>query len=221
VSGAFDAAGELVGASVGFAAVAEEPELHSHITGVATSHRRSGVGLVLKLHQRWWALERGIETITWTFDPLIKRNANFNLARLGATAGQYLENVYGDMNDVLNGRDESDRLWVRWHLSDVDVEAAAAGTPRRVPAPVEAVKRLTAGRDGRPAVLPTTDAGESLFTCEIPTDIELLRRSDPELASAWRLALRAVLGRSLRAGGRILGLNDAGDYVVAKPAGTP
>jgi len=86
VAGAFTPGESMVGAAVAFAAVADEPELHSHVTGVLTDHQGSGVGLALKLHQRSWALEHGIETITWTFDPLVRRNAFFNLSRLGATA---------------------------------------------------------------------------------------------------------------------------------------
>jgi len=221
VAGAFDEGGRLVGASVAFACIFEEPELHSHITGVAMSHRHSGVGVVLKLHQRSWALEHGIGLINWTFDPLIKRNANFNLARLGATAVDYLVNVYGIMHDALNGRDESDRLLVRWRLADREVEAAAAGFPRRVKSPPGTVERLKPGPDGHPVVRSAREGDAPAFTCRVPDDMESLRSSDPELASAWRVALREVLGRPLAAGAQLLGLNEEGDYVVAGPPGAP
>jgi predicted GNAT superfamily acetyltransferase len=214
VSGAFASGGSLVGASVAFAALAEERELHSHITGVLPRHQGSGAGVALKLHQRWWALERNIETITWTFDPLVRRNAAFNLARLGATAGPYLENLYGSMDDDLNRDDESDRLFVRWSLLDPVVEAASAGTPLRIPVPPALPQALRPGPDGAPLVSLAEGPGCRSFSCAVPDDIQMLRAGNLELAKAWRLAVRQVLGGALSGGGRLLGLDGSGDYVV-------
>jgi predicted GNAT superfamily acetyltransferase len=220
VAGAFDAGEHLVAASVAFATIGPEPELHSHITGVATSQRRTGVGLVMKLHQRHWALERDIELITWTFDPLIRRNAKFNLSRLGATAEGYLENVYGDTDDALNGRGESDRLLVRWRLSDEAVVTATAGTPRRVSVPPGFVVALRPGSDDLPMKTTGPEAIPVGFTCRVLQDIEALRVTNPEAANAWRLAVRELLGGSLARGCRLLGLSDDGDYVVSPPGAT-
>ncbi len=210
VHGAFDSAGRLTGASVAFAAIGEPVELHSHVTGVAESHRRTGVGRALKLHQREWALDRGIEAITWTFDPLVRRNAELNLARLGAQAVRYLENVYGVMSDVLNGEDESDRLLVRWQLEDPAVLIAVAGIPRRVGSASSLPRRLAPGPDGRP----TSEPAEGRFRCRVPDHIEDVRRTDPESASLWRAAVRDVIGGAMAGGGRLLGLDRDGAYVV-------
>lgn len=206
----------MVGASIAFAAVAAEPELHSHVTGVHTSHQRSGVGRALKLHQRCWALERGITTISWTFDPLVRSNAIFNLSRLGATADEYLENVYGSMTDALNGDDESDRLVVRWRLVDPAVVAASAGTARRVGVSNRLTEVLRPGPDGRPIMRPIEGTQPHCFSCLVPEDIQSVRTSRPEVARAWRLALREALGGALGAGGRLLGLDDDGSYVVER-----
>ena len=46
--------------------------------------RGTGIGRAIKLHQREWAAANGIATIVWTFDPLVRRNAWFNIAVLGA-----------------------------------------------------------------------------------------------------------------------------------------
>ncbi len=219
VAGAFDSDGVLVGASVAWASVAPAPELHSHVTGVAPGLRRSGMGVALKLHQRAWALANGIGTITWTFDPLVLRNAVFNLARLGASAEGYLENVYGVMEDGMN-LGESDRLWIRWHLTEPDVERAAAGTPCRVRPPAGAAERLWPGPGGEPlepVELGRADSGGG-FLCRVHPDIALLRREDPVLADSWRAATRRVMGGALAAGGRVLGLDEAGGYVIL---GTP
>ena len=74
---------QMVGASVAFFAAPAARSMHSHITGVLPGHQSHGLGRVLKQHQRQWALERDVGHITWTFDPLVARNAHFNLRVLG------------------------------------------------------------------------------------------------------------------------------------------
>lgn len=76
--------GVLVGGSVGFFGAPLGVDLHSHMAGVSAVGRGRNVGYALKFHQRGWASERGIEQITWTFDPLVARNAYFDLGKLGA-----------------------------------------------------------------------------------------------------------------------------------------
>ena len=68
------------------------------------------VGFALKVHQRAWALARGVPAIVWTFDPLVARNAWFNLAKLAALPAAYLEDFYGPMTDAINAGMASDRL---------------------------------------------------------------------------------------------------------------
>jgi predicted GNAT superfamily acetyltransferase len=110
--------GVLVGASVAFLGRYDgRLDLHSHATGVSPTARGAHVGRALKLHQRQWALQQGIEQITWTFDPLVRRNAWFNIARLGARPAEYLVDFYGPMSDAINAGDESDRLLVAWDLT--------------------------------------------------------------------------------------------------------
>jgi hypothetical protein len=111
VAGAYRG-GELVGVSVGFVAApagAAKWHLHSHVAGIAPQYRGHNVGWAMKLHQRAWALEHGLETISWTFDPLVRRNAFFNLTKLGADASFYLSDFYGEMTDVINLDQGSER----------------------------------------------------------------------------------------------------------------
>jgi predicted GNAT superfamily acetyltransferase len=61
--------GEPVGVSLGILAH-RGADLVSHFTGVIPGFAGAGVGFALKQHQRAWAQTHGIETITWTFDPL-------------------------------------------------------------------------------------------------------------------------------------------------------
>ncbi|NYE18210.1 GNAT family N-acetyltransferase [Microbacterium immunditiarum] len=108
---------EMVGASAAFFAEPAVRSMHSHITGVLPEHQSQGLGRRLKQHQREWALERGVGHITWTFDPLVARNAHFNLRVLGARVTEYLVNQYGAMDDGVNRGDQTDRLMVSWALA--------------------------------------------------------------------------------------------------------
>jgi predicted GNAT superfamily acetyltransferase len=114
VVGAFDG-DTLVGASFGFLGRHDGAEaLHSHVTGILPGVQLAGVGRQIKSHQRAWAAERHIPWITWTFDPLVRRNAWFNIEVLEAHVARYLRNFYGTLDDAINGGDETDRLLVAW-----------------------------------------------------------------------------------------------------------
>jgi predicted GNAT superfamily acetyltransferase len=203
VAGAFDG-DRMIGASMAFFGPPRERILHSHIAGTTSTLR--GVGFALKLHQRQWALDRGAATIEWTYDPLVSRNAYFNLAKLGAVPVEYLPDFYGAMNDSINTGDESDRLLVHWDLT-APVGAA-------VPALAGAAVALDRTPSGRPLAVETPAGGTVLVA--VPADIEGLRTSDPAAAREWRLAVRSVLAPLLAAGARITGFDRSGWYVVTQ-----
>ena len=112
LSGAF-INGKIVAASFGFAAIYPELHLHSHMTAVLPGNQDNEIGYKLKMHQKNWAKENGFSSVTWTFDPLVARNANFNINKLKAEVVDYYPNFYGSMEDELNAGDESDRLFVK------------------------------------------------------------------------------------------------------------
>jgi predicted GNAT superfamily acetyltransferase len=115
--GAFDGA-ELVGFAYGFPGFEGEHRIiHSDMLAVRETYRDRGVGRALKLAQRETALARGIERITWTFDPLQTRNAFLNFEKLGVTADRYLRDFYGETSSPLHAGG-TDRLWVTWHLRE-------------------------------------------------------------------------------------------------------
>ncbi|CUR57832.1 conserved exported hypothetical protein [metagenome] len=217
VGGAF-ADGRLVGACVGFFHAPEEDSLHSHIAGVAPGAAGRNIGFALKLHQRAWAIARGVGEIAWTFDPLVARNAWFNLTKLGARATEYLPNFYGPMDDGINGRDESDRLLVRWRLTDPAVVlACAGGGVGAVAADLEAGGAVVAlGSDDAGQPVPgRLDGPVSLVA--VPSDVAVLRGAAPETAARWRIAVREVLTTLLADGsGRIEGFDRTGWYVVRR-----
>ena len=215
---------EMVGATVSFRGVHEgRPTLHSHITGIVPGSQLRGVGLALKLRQRAWALANGIESVTWTFDPLVARNAHFNLSKLGAEAGEYLVDFYGQLHDDANGDDATDRLLAVWRLESPRVASALGG---RAPAPpVEVLLRqgapvvLDIGAGGDPllaglaAWAGTTAARPDRALARIPDDILAVRSRDRGQADAWRGALREVMTTLFAHGLRPVGAFAPGWYV--------
>jgi predicted GNAT superfamily acetyltransferase len=107
----------MIGASVAFFAEPSARSMHSHMTGVLPGHQAHGLGRLLKQHQREWALAHDVGRITWTFDPLVARNAHFNLRVLGVRVTYYLVDHYGPMDDGVNAGEETDRLLVTWVLA--------------------------------------------------------------------------------------------------------
>jgi predicted GNAT superfamily acetyltransferase len=106
-----------------------EMYLHSHMLAVAPEHRNRGLGRRLKLAQRQDALARGIRRMEWTFDPLEIKNSYLNIARLGAIARSYVENVYGVSSARLQGGRPTDRLIAEWWMDTDRVRAAVAEQP--------------------------------------------------------------------------------------------
>jgi predicted GNAT superfamily acetyltransferase len=190
---------QVVGGSLGFLGRHEgAPSLHSHITGILPGLRRTGLGRAMKLHQRAWAVDHDLTWVTWTFDPLVRRNAWFNIDVLGAHVHEYLVDFYGPIDDAINAGDESDRLLVAWPTIESD-DAGAAGAD-----PGDAGAR-PAVAEGAPAVAVAT-----------PDDIVVLRRTDRAAATAWRQRVRLELGGRLARGGRVAGFTREGEYLVVE-----
>jgi predicted GNAT superfamily acetyltransferase len=176
----------------------------SHSVGVLPAWQGRGIGLRLKLAQRDAILAQGLtDWMTWTYDPLYRPNAVFNIHRLGATCRTYDRNVYGAMQDALNAGLPSDRCTVDWRLRSPAILQDATRprpTPGWDPAAliVPPITNAPSGfarpvdqeivLDGRPIAVP------------LPDDIAAIRRADVELALAWRLYLRHALETAFAAG---------------------
>jgi len=233
-TGAYDvASGSLLGACVGFFGPPAHAELHSHIAGVVPAGLGRSVGFALKVHQRAWCLRRDVRVIAWTYDPLIRRNAYFNLVKLGARPVQYLANFYGVMSDAINGGTETDRMLAHWDLRSRLVADACAGQARPASHEAElaggAVVALSPGADGWPVAGPAaggvgrpsphasrTASGTVLVG--VPADVEALRVTDPACAAAWRTALREALAPLMASGARVTGFDREGWYVLSAGA---
>ena len=216
VAGAYDGA-RLVAAGLAFHTGDPEVGLHSHIAAVVPDVQGRDVGRALKLHQRSWALDRGLRTISWTYDPLIRRNAWFNITKLGARAVGYLVDFYGAMDDAQNGGDESDRAVALWDLTAPYVADAAAG--QRDEPDIEALVAggakvaLRADADGRPSPVPYP-ADARCVLIQLPADVQSLRTADPALARRWREASRDALEPLLAGPFVATGFSRSGWYVL-------
>jgi len=214
VVGAYRGA-ELVGAAAAFRG---DGHLHSYVAGVAAGEEGAGAGYALKQDQRAWALERGIDTVCWTFDPLVARSAAFNLRKLGASVTAYLPEWYGPMTDGVNAGDASDRLYVRWELGSARAVAAARGAPEGPRVGGAAVLLDRVGEE--PAAGPgPVDAAALLVAA--PVDIAALRQRDRAAALRWRYAVREALAGALAAGHRVVNLTRDGYYLLERSDDLP
>ena len=180
-----------VGATLGFLGWSNGLHLHSHMAAVVPWRRSGGVGYALKLFQRAVCLDHGVSEIRWTFDPLIRRNAHFNLVKLGAEVATFLPDFYGRLDDAITGSDRSDRFEVRWRLDSPRVNRALRG--------------------GHPPVWTTSEV------LPLGVDFEQLRADDPVAAAELRSTSRALFGENLARGFRPE-LNTSNDYVFTTDA---
>ncbi len=221
VGGAFEGT-RMVGSCLAIVGRSRGPagwhtHLHSHVAAALPGFTDRGIGTALKLHQRSWALGQGIDRIVWTFDPLVRRNAQLNLVKLGGLGVEYLVDFYGAMDDVLNVGDTSDRLLVQWDLASTRVERALAGGSRAEPDErwlARGAGALLVAIAGGPEL---RDTAAQVRLVAVPDDIVAIRRDDPALARRWRARVRAALEPQLAAGGRVVGLTGDGSYVLEVP----
>lgn len=194
--GAFRSGG-MLGYVLGFLGVDEEGiHMHSHMLAVRPGERSGGIGYALKLAQRAAALDLGARIVRWTFDPALRGNANFNFCKLGTIADRFERNFYGEMTDLLNRGERSDRMVIRWEL------LRAPG--RRSPPPGEVRPMLRrAGPEDAPTPERAAGAGpltEGSTAVAIPRDYSGLRERDQGLAREWRDALAEAFEACFAAG---------------------
>lgn len=185
LSGAF-IGNKIVGAAFAFPATNGGLHLHSHMTAVLPEFRDKGVGYALKIDQWNWAKKKNYSHLSWTFDPLVRRNAKLNIAKLGVDISAYHPNFYGDMPDTLNAGDESDRLMVSWR-TDIDAPKARELITKR-------------------------EIGDILI--EIPEDIVAIRSKNQSESMKWRRQVREQFLAAFERNGKVIGFSANNEYVV-------
>lgn len=208
--------GALVGTGFGFIARADEERatwmknpfyIYSEMLGVLPEYRNKNLAARLKLKQREFALEHGYSLISWTYDPLLSRNANLNINKLGCICRKYHVNYYGEMEGINKGL-PSDRWVAEWWIDSPYVEGRLEHKHlrRSYDEWVEAFAHVLEAGNERDDGLPTPPESDALSTdratilVEIPPDLDMLKEHDVELALAWRLSFRDIALKLLAEG---------------------
>jgi len=153
--------------------------LHSHMMGVLEPYQNRGIGRQLKLAQRQEALERGIDLVEWTFDPLEIKNSHFNIERLGAIVRRYVPNQYGISSSPLHGDLPTDRCVAEWWISSPRVRALL---DEKRPQPFLVEARV-----------------------EVPQEIGALKKNDAARAREIQTQIRGEFDRLLSQGLAVVG----------------
>lgn len=203
-----DSEGQLIGVAFGFPGLIETPtgqqfKYCSHQMGVHPDFEGLGIGFALKRAQWQMARQQGYQRVTWTYDPLLSRNAYLNIAKLGAVCNTYYREIYGEMRDGLNVGFPSDRFQVDWWLLTPRVEKRLSDqvstrltTDQYIAGGAKILNPGHYRQDGSLSPqLESPKVPEShapLVLVEIPPDFQTLKKAAPELALAWRLQTREL-----------------------------
>jgi predicted GNAT superfamily acetyltransferase len=195
VFGAFDR-GKMIAFCFGSPAYVDGKAYHySRMLGVMPGYQDSGIGYTMKLKQRDYVLEQGLDLVTWTFDPLQSRNAYLNIEKLGCVISEYIVNLYPESNSQFNAGMESDRFTPEWWIASRRVKDRLSG--RREPYVLDAYApalrtRLTRKGWREPfAIRPKLR--DKRVSIEIPEDLDALKKDDLPLAQRWREETRKSL----------------------------
>ncbi len=190
--------GAMVGFVFGFPGIINgKTILHSDMLAVKPDFRRHRLGYLLKLAQRESAMKKGIDCITWTYDPLQLRNASLNFIRLGVTSNRYVIDFYGETTSFLHSFG-TDRLWVEWYLKSDRVNNLIVN-PEPTPDQKQDLPILVSvGDDEEPVGKPFEGASEVLI--EIPEDINRLVSRNDGCAQRWRAATQEAFVNAMSKG---------------------
>jgi chorismate synthase len=197
-AGAFDTDGRLLGFVFGMTGLQQGRPVHwSDMLAVRPEARGIGLGERLKQYQRDAVVHLGVQEMLWTADPLVARNAHFNINHLGAIPAEYVENMYGDnTGSVLHGAMPTDRFVYHWTLERG--ELPPPGTGAAEPHDTTLPSAIALEPDGSPVALPTASAAAVRIT--IPHDLPSVHAVSPALAHAWRIAVREAITTSFAQG---------------------
>jgi predicted GNAT superfamily acetyltransferase len=184
------------------------PKHCSHMMGIHPDHQDSGVGFALKRAQWQMVRHQGLDHITWTYDPLLSRNAYLNIAKLGAVCDTYRRSEYGDMRDGLYAGLPSDRFQLDWWVNTRRVERRLSNRPRRPlklenfsKAELQPLYTPSSGPSGLMQPPEHFSALEGrLALAEIPSDFSTLKDADFPLARDWRFFSREVFEAAFATG---------------------
>ena len=190
--GAFDG-DSMIGFLFGVPAIHYgQPSQHSHMMAVLPEYRDQNIGFKLKIAQREDALNRNIDLITWTFDPLQSRNAHLNINKLGVIACSYDVNLYGEeTSSKLHSGLGTDRLLAEWWLVSDKVKSIIDGQNQEV-TKIQSAEGLNINKTehNKQGLLIPVESDLTLtndvLLLEIPDNIDKMKDSDIQVARKWR-----------------------------------
>lgn len=176
----------------------------SHMMAVEAKYRDQGFGFKMKMVHRQVALERGIQSICWTFDPLQSRNARLNIWRLGAWAEEYVPDCYGRFPSLLEKGLPSDRWVANWRIGTVRVKKRLRGETPPIPPSLPRVNETRLNSQGFPQNRAIRlDFADRRLLVEIPAQTDAMRSQAMPLARRWRLEARRIFQHYLSKGYRV------------------
>ncbi len=204
-AGAFDESGTLTGFVFGLTGVRDGEVVHwSDMLAVRRGVRDQGLGEELKRYQRSVLMERGVQKVFWTVDPLQARNAHLNFSKLGIVVREYVPDMYGQSDSPLHRGIGTDRFVALWLLDSDRVRRRVEGRERGPGS--EVAQGVPAALDARSAGgwvepdEPRLDLDAERVTVAIPSDISAIMGESTDLAVAWRSATRTALRHYLGSG---------------------
>ncbi|MFI5246367.1 MAG: GNAT family N-acetyltransferase [Gemmatimonadales bacterium] len=206
-AGAFARDGSLLGFVFGLTGVKGGRLVHwSDMLAVRPDAQGRHIGTALKHYQRERCRALGVDTMYWTFDPFVARNAGLNLCRLGARVDEFVPDMYGaNTNSRAHGSLGTDRFVAAWPVSE---------EPVPLPSGADRLRNATVVA-GPPAEAPAPNAplpDARSVAVRIPADYLALLDRDLELARAWRMSARRAFQHYFPLGYRVSAFVSDGEH---------
>jgi predicted GNAT superfamily acetyltransferase len=162
--------------------------------------RNREIELRLKEAQQQAAIEAGLKTLCWTFDPLNTVAALRNFSLRGTTSSKYLVN-FSEQATILSGAvEEVDCLLVEWELSDEPVTERTTALPADTPVVMD--------RDPEDPGMPVQpDISIKADTVAIPVPADMTNL-DKKHKQTWRRATRRAFCHYMNHGYCVTGFID-------------
>ncbi len=190
--------------------------IESQLMGVMPSYRSEGFGYKLKTTQRALALQKEIDIINWTVDPLQYANAILNFGKLRAIAYDFNENYYSFRNDL--NQVPASRIDVTWFINSNRVANCLNSKKSNEPLIIDIneLDSLSILNNG-PKANNVQDNKSEWIAFEIPEDWSALQKIDLARAVLWRKTTDSLFKKYLGVDGGVYAICEVGkDFVTNK-----
>jgi len=202
-AGAFADDGTLLGFVFGMTGLERGAIVHwSDMLAVRAGMQNHGIGRRLKEFQREAVRALGVTRMYWTYDPLVARNAHFNLNRLGARVSEYVPDMYGaDTGSAMHSGFGTDRFIIVWPIASTDGVAPPSARDGDASASRDApVLNAETNDGGDPDVARFGATLPPVVRVEIPPDIFAVQGESAGRAVRWRATSRRAFQWALANG---------------------